>query len=289
MKVTKNEKTAEIVGLCFGDGSLTRRHSGKNKNKLRFQLRGDIKEDKEHYNAYIKPLFDGIIGKIPTTIYNGKKPYYGICTENIKICDYLVSLGVPVGVKKELKIPNWIIYNKEYLRGFLRGFIDTDGSVFCGKDYNYPEKKHIKIRMSVASISYKIIQEINESLKELGIHNLIMKPYKQKNPNWKNLNKIQIDGPNVVKYFNLIGSKNPKHITKFEVWKKFGFCPPYTTLEQRKKILNSKLPFSSFYTSDNPPSKSAGMSELGQKSTVEDNKQKPYALVAARVQIPFPA
>ena len=45
----------------------------------------------------------------------------------------------------------------------------------------------------------------------------------------------------------------------------------------------------SFYKLDSPPLRNAGMSELGQKSTVEDKHQKPYALVAARVQIPFPA
>lgn len=289
MKVIKNEKTAEIVGLCFGDGSLTRRKYGKNKDKLRFQMRGHITEDREHYDTHVKPLFDGIIGTTPTTIYNGKKPYYGISTENIKICNYLVSLGVPIGTKEELQIPSWIISNKECLRGFLRGLTDTDGSVFCGKDYNYTNKKHIKIRMSIASVSYKFIKEISESLIQLGIHNLIIKPYKQNNSRWGNLNKIQIDGPNVKDYFRIIGSNNPKHITKLKIWRKFGFCPPYTLLEQRKKMLNGKLDPSAVDTSDIPPSKKAGMSELGQKSTVEDVKQKPYALVAARVRIPFPA
>lgn len=289
MKLIKNEKTAEIVGLCFGDGSLIRRKSGKNKDKLRFQMRGHIIEDKEHYDTYVKPLFDKIIGDVSIATYEGKKPYYGIASENQKICNYLKFLGVPVNTKEELQIPNWIISNKEYLKCFLRGFIDTDGSVFCGKDYNYPKKKHIKIRMSIASISHNFIKEVSGSLVQLRIHNLIIKPYKQKNSKWGNLNKIQIDGPNVRDYFKIIGSHNPKHITKFKVWRKFGFCPPYTTLEQRKNILDGKLNPNSFYASDNPPSKKAGMSELGQKSTVEDGKQKPYALVAARVRIPFPA
>ena len=45
----------------------------------------------------------------------------------------------------------------------------------------------------------------------------------------------------------------------------------------------------SFYKLDSPPLEDAGMSEFGQKSTVEDKNQKPYGLVPARVQIPFPA
>ncbi|MBI2652527.1 hypothetical protein HYX00_03605 [Candidatus Woesearchaeota archaeon] len=123
MEVIKNEKTAEIVGLCFGDGSLTRRHSGKNKGRLRFQMRGSITEDREHYDNYVKPLFDEVINKIPITVYNGKKPYYGVSTESSIICDYLVSLGVPVGVKRELKVPEWIFENKYFIKGFLRGFL----------------------------------------------------------------------------------------------------------------------------------------------------------------------
>ena len=285
MKISKNKKTAEIVGLSLGDGSLTRRKNGK----LRFQMRGNIKEDKEHYDLYVKPLFDKIIGKVFIVAYKGKKPSYGISSENQNNCNYLKFLGIPVGIKKEIVIPSWISSDREYLKGFLRGFIDTDGSVFCGKDYNYPQKRHIKIRMSVCSTSHILIKEINKSLLGLGIRNLIIKPYKQKNNGWEDLNKIQIDGPNVVTYFELIGSKNQKHNTKFEIWRKFGFCPPYTSLEQRKNILDGNLDPHSFYISDNPPLKNAGMSESGQKSTVEDKHQKPYALVAARGQIPFPA
>ena len=39
----------------------------------------------------------------------------------------------------------------------------------------------------------------------------------------------------------LIGIKNPVKLTRYLVWKKFGFCPPHTNLQQRKDILNGKL------------------------------------------------
>ena len=278
MKVIKNEKSAEIVGLCFGDGSLTRRHSGKNKGKLRFQMRGNITEDREHYDNYIKPLFDEIIAEIPTTRYNGKKPYYGISTESSKICNYLVSLGVPVGIKKELRTPEWILEDKNLMKSFLRGIFDTDGSVFCRKDYNYLEKGYTKIRIMFGSTSENLILSISKILESLEIKHLVIKPYIQKTRNWANLNRIQIDNLNVIKYFNLVGSNNPKHITKFEVWKRFGICPPRTTIEQRYSMLQESAKVLS-----------AGVSEPGQMNTVEVTGQKPYTLVVARVQIPSPA
>ena len=279
MEVIKNEKTAEIVGLSFGDGSLTRRHSGKNKGRLRFQLRGNITEDKEHYDNFIIPLFNDTFGiNIKPVICNGKDKSYGISIENQKVCELLQELEIPVGIKDELQIPSWITSNGEFTKCFLQGLMDTDGSVFCGKDYNYPAKGYIKIRMGICSTSKNLIKEVSELLKILGIHNLKIKDYKQKIQNWKDFSRIQIDGPNVAKYFNLIGSKNPKHITKFQVWKRFGFCPPRTTIEQRYSMLKESASILS-----------AGVSEPGQMNTVEDEKQKPYALVAARVRIPSPA
>lgn len=283
MRTLHNEKTAEIVGLSLGDGSLTVRKNGK----LRYQLRSSV-EEKRYYDAYIKPLFNTSLGNVLITHYEGRKPYYGIYSENQKMCNFLKIMGIPVGIKGELNIPAWIKNNTTYLKRFIRGFVDTDGSVFCGRDYNHPKKKHVKIRMSVASVSYNIIEEVNKSLKQLGIHNLIIKPYKQKNSRWKNLNKIQIDGPNVEDYFRIIGSKNPKHISKYKIWRRFGFCPPYTTLKQRKDILNGKLNLHSFYRSDNSTSNNAGMSESGQKSTVEDLLSKAVCLSGFAGSNPVP-
>lgn len=45
----KNKIIAEVVGLSFGDGSLTRTKKGQ----LRFQLRGDVNGDRDHYEKFI--------------------------------------------------------------------------------------------------------------------------------------------------------------------------------------------------------------------------------------------
>lgn len=53
--IKRNENTAELVGLSFGDGGLTYR---SNSNRVRFQLRGHLIEDKDHYDSHIIPLFN---------------------------------------------------------------------------------------------------------------------------------------------------------------------------------------------------------------------------------------
>ena len=287
MEVIRNEKTAEIVGLYFGDGSLTRRHSGKNKGKLRFQLRGNITEDREHYDNYVKKLFDEVISKIPITVYNSKKPYYGVSTESSIICDYLVSLGVPVGVKRELKVPEWIFENKYFIKGFLRGFFDTDGCIFCQKSYNTKNSLHRLVKIIFGSISGELINDTHSLLKKIGIKSIVKNPLLRKEKNWKTLHILRIESnKDVEKWFDIIGSNNPKHITKFKIWKKFSFCPPHTTIEQRKRILNCEINPTLFY--DNLE-EFAGVAEPGQMRKVEVANQKPYPLVGARVRITSPA
>ncbi len=244
-----NEKTAEIVGLSFGDGSLTRRLSGKDKGRLRFQLRGDITQDREHYTHYVKPLFDENIGRVHFITCRGKTASYGIYSERKDCCHKLVRLGIPIGVKEELSVPDWIKNNLTYSKAFLRGYFDTDGSVFCGKNYSSLARKHTKIRISATSTCLELINEIHFCLKNIGISSLVLSDYKPQAQGHHTFRRVQISGSCVLTFFQEVGSKNPKHLTKYEVWKQFGFCPPRTTLGERKKILSGKFKPEDFYSS----------------------------------------
>jgi len=53
-----------------------------------------------------------------------------------------------------------------------------------------------------------------------------------------------------------IGFNSTKHLTKYEVWKKFGYCPPNTNIRQRKQILEGNLKIEDFYKKDNSTSAS---------------------------------
>ena len=46
-------------------------------------------------------------------------------------------------------------------------------------------------------------------------------------------------------WMKLIGTKNLVKLSRYLVWKKFRFCPPHTTLQQREDILNEKLDINS--------------------------------------------
>lgn len=62
--------------------------------------------------------------------------------------------------------------------------------------------------------------------------------------------RIMVRGPERVEEFiNKVGFHNPVQITRYLVWKKFGFCPPKIGIEKRKLILNGKLDPKYFYRS----------------------------------------
>ena len=52
---------------------------------------------------------------------------------------------------------------------------------------------------------------------------------------------------NLHKWFSIVGPKNEIHTIKYEIWKKFGFCPPKISLDERKLIINEKINPKMFY------------------------------------------
>jgi len=230
----KNVEIAEILGNALGDGSFVKMKSGK----LRFQLRGHLKEDRDHYDNFIIPAFNKRIAypltgkKVGILIYK-KRNSYGIGTESKAVSKFLKSIGLPIGTKKEINVPEWIKSNKENEKAFLRGLMDTDGSVY----FSNP-KNNTAITFDIGFTSKVFVKEIYNILNLLGYNPYLIKPYKKKNPREKILYKVRIKRKaDTEKWINEIGFNNPKHSTKIEVYKKYGFCPPRTTIENRKILV----------------------------------------------------
>ncbi len=68
------------------------------------------------------------------------------------------------------------------------------------------------------------------------------------------LSSYQISSKNNLNYwFNIVRPKNPIHITKYLIWKKFGYCPQNTTVYQRLKMLKDTKFYKKFNSSINKP------------------------------------
>ena len=229
---------AEICGAFIGDGWVETRGNA-------IYITGHPKEDKEYFDNNLSPLFSKNFQKVSPRAYS----YWGVYGFGLykkEVINRIIELGMQKGNKAStVKFPKWAFSSKKIMKSILRGLFDTDGCVSCEKNYSLKNPKyHTKIKIHIVSISPNLIKEANKILNKLEIKNFIKKPYQQKQKNCKLSHRIVIDGGiNVDKWFKLIGSSNPKHITKYQIWKKYNFCPPFTTLDERKRILNGENPY----------------------------------------------
>lgn len=95
-----------------------------------------------------------------------------------------------------------------------------------------------------------MIKQISTILIGLGIKNYIHteSQYDKRYSKIYIKHNIFISGKNrLEKWIKIIGFNNPKHLSKYLIWKKYGFCPPRNTLKDRIKILNNELDIHSFY------------------------------------------
>ncbi len=249
----KSNEFAEFLGWHLGDGCIS-----LSKSRYQYFLTGDLKEEQEFYNEIVLPNFNKLFNHILTKkVLLKKYASIGVCGIFVfdkKLIHLLTNkLDISYGKKINNFIPKYIKTRKQKIH-FIRGLFDTDGSIYFCKS-NYKTKKpnlhnifHYKPKIKVATISKQLIRDVYNLLVSLGYSPRFTKPAKQR-PTESIMYGVVIDiKKDIQKYLKEIGFKNTKHKTKVEIAKIFGFCPPFTKINQRKEILNKKINPLTFYT-----------------------------------------
>jgi len=242
MMLEINPELAEICGIHAGDGYMRLRENSKGE----VDISGDL-EEKEYYDSHVIPLFNKlfnleIIGK------SFSRGSYGFVCYKQELRNALVDLGFSLGKKsKSVRVPEIILQsgNIKIYGAFLRGLFDTDGNLSFRKSYaginkfnkhynHYPTLKIVTISKHLAEGVIKMLHQVDI------LFNYHCRDSKKANENREYIITISgIDG--LDKWMNLVGIKNSVKLTRYLIWKKFGFCPTNTTLSQREDILNGKL------------------------------------------------
>jgi intein/homing endonuclease len=120
-----SEELAEFVGILLGDGHISPT-----------QILITTSRNEEKYLRYLKGLMKNLFGVDPHTSkgkssnqsrLNAIDTYIG----STKIVRYFLEMGlVKNKVESQVDVPQWIKKNKKYGKRFLRGFFDTDGSIY---------------------------------------------------------------------------------------------------------------------------------------------------------------
>ncbi len=248
MKLKITPQLAEICGIHAGDGYL--RNDGKRRE---LDISGNI-EEKFYYDNHVIPLFENFFNaEIQGNIFPSRNTY-GFVIRERNIIEFLHKVGFPFGKKTTIvEIPEAILNTNDKIikSRFLRGIFDTDGSLTFdrrhkGKYIEFKMKYHYYPRIILSTVSEKLHKQCSVLLKNLNIHHTtqIYKSDDIKNTRYR----IWVFGETQIqKWFKIVGCKNISKLTRYYIWKKFGFCPPNTTLKQRKMILKGQLNPKSFY------------------------------------------
>ncbi len=128
------------------------------------------------------------------------------------VYEWLLRLGYPVGKKpKDFALPEAVVkLPVENLNALLRGFLDTDDHINARKDENYKYPY-----VTIKSYSAPLRGQIKEILRKQGI------------PAFIHAESVSVRGiKNIHKWFDLIGSSNPRITDKYKEFCETGRILP---------------------------------------------------------------
>ncbi len=207
-----NEDLAYLCGVLVGDGSIAIR---EHKNEYLINCGGNPKDEVTFYQEVISPLFRKLFGLDIKARSLGKT--YGVIIYSKNLVEFLVEkIGLSKSPKKELNVPRDFYRNQKLLLSFISGVADTDFS-FKLRNKVYPV-------ISGCSKSRVLMEEISSILEKFEFKVCRTFDYKNIDPRLKNgyniINRIDINGHEAFKrWINLIGTRHPKNIQKFTLWK----------------------------------------------------------------------
>ncbi|MBI2549851.1 LAGLIDADG family homing endonuclease [Candidatus Woesearchaeota archaeon] len=169
MKISK--EFAELYGILLGDGCLSKYNRKDRKNPTYCTLFTGHTHDMPYYLNTLRPIMNKLYN---VNGYIQKRKHMQcivLVTTAKKVFDSLSSLGCPIGVKSDLKIPSQILNNNALAICCVRGIFDTDGSVYnrYSKQYsNHARHYHYKV-VQIHMKEPLLIRQIKSILNNNGI------------------------------------------------------------------------------------------------------------------------
>lgn len=188
----KTKELAELFGIILGDGGVTK-----------YQLIITLNRHTDHgYYLTTKRLIEQLFNIKCSVIYKGNCVL--IVVNSVNVVVFLIKRGLRLGNKvlNQIDVPEWIKKNDHFSRRCIRGLVDTDGCIYFEK-HRYKERTYKNICLNFSNRSVPLLKFVYEFLNRQGIK--------------VKLNRCSVKvgiKEDVKKYFELIGSSNPKHMDK---------------------------------------------------------------------------
>jgi len=204
------------MGALAGDGHLTDSH-------YTYRVEFTVNEREErHYARFLAELSRRLF-HTDLKIKSRGDGALRVMLHSKKIHSFL-SQYFPKGRKNSLKIPDWID-TEQKAAAYLRGLMDTDGSLFFAKRGTYEKNSYPVMEMKLHDKDY---------LDEIGtLLNLLDLNYYRSSEI-----KVQMNGKDKLRnWMDKVGFSNPSKFSRYVLWRIQNCCPPDTTLDQRLTMI----------------------------------------------------
>lgn len=204
-------RLAEFVGILLGDGGLTRR-------QVYITLH---KTDDHLFAIYVKKMIKQLFKYEASLRERRGKKIVIITISRTNLVKFFNKMGLPAGnkVKNQVDAPDWIKRKKDFIIPCLRGLLDTDGCFYTDK-HKHKKTIYLNCAVNFTNRSLPLLLFFKKNLEKFGFH-----------PTQKTKFSLFLRRENeILKYFGMIGSSNPKHLKKFKFYfiKKYGRVPKWT-------------------------------------------------------------
>ena len=182
----RSAKLAEFYGIMLGDGHISR-----------FQIVATLGTKELNYVKYVAALMNELFDAEPTVLVR-KDGYRDVYFGSVDLIKYLKVDGfVTNKVKYQVDIPRWIFDKPEWMKYFVRGFFDTDGSVY---------QLRFGIQVSFTNKSARLLISLHKMLIALGY-----------NPSAISADRIYLTRRNdLTRFFSEVKPANTKHCRRYQ-------------------------------------------------------------------------
>tara|TARA_Y100000310_G_scaffold138289_2_gene137202 strand:- start:16231 stop:17292 length:1062 start_codon:yes stop_codon:yes gene_type:complete len=217
-----DEKLAEETGIHIGDGNLfVETHKDGSGLSYHCSFHGDLINEVQYHEEHVTSLVKELYNIIPNFARREKKNSIAtLCKSKALVLFKNKTLGLPIGKKTDITIPQKIMNNFNLQKNCLVGIFDTDFSLQ-------------KYRLSGSMSSIKLMKQIHYILDKHNIHH--------KFKLFPTYGRILIPKKGAVKIIEEWKLNNIKHLSKYELYKQFGKYIPFSTTPERQAVLEGEL------------------------------------------------
>lgn len=184
------KELAEFFGIMLGDGHIS---------PTQVVVTLGAKEGRyvTHVAGLMKSLFKTEPKILTRNVVQRESKYHDVYFGSVRAVQWLMKEGlVSNKVKSQVDIPTWVFSQTDFMRAFMRGFFDTDGSFY---------KLRFGFQISLTNHSIPLLRSLQRLLIALGYSPSRISGY-----------HVYLTRRNDVRrFFREIAPNNPKHARRF--------------------------------------------------------------------------